>query len=143
MSSYDRTVGSGSIELVVQTERRTQLLDVTAEVRNAVKGEKGRVAFVFVPHTTAGIVLQASGSGATWVAADVETAFERLVDESASWQHTAEGDRNPWAHVRAALTASSLTIPLVDGELALGELQAIFLCEFDGPRERKLHVVVS
>ena len=83
------------------------------------------------------------GRGATKVSADLETAFERLVDESQSWQHTSEGDRNPWAHVRAALAGSPATIPLVDGGLALGSLQAIYLCEFDGPRERELRIVVT
>jgi thiamine phosphate synthase YjbQ (UPF0047 family) len=54
-----------------------------------------------------------------------------------------KGDRNPWAHVRAALTSSSLTIPLVEDKLALGDLQAVFLCEFDGPRaERTVLVTV-
>src|SRR5207248_10906673 len=64
-------------------------------------------------------------------------------DEQWDWEHTQEeADRNPWSHVRAALTASSLTIPLRDGELALGRLQAIFFCEFDGPRRRSLYVTV-
>jgi secondary thiamine-phosphate synthase enzyme len=126
----------------VETDRRTQLVDVTAAVREAVAGAGGRAVVVFVPHTTAGVVLQAAGEGATKVAADIESAFERIVDEGWPWQHTEEGDRNPWSHVRAALTASSVTIPLVDGALGLSELQGIFLCEFDGPRERKLHVVV-
>jgi secondary thiamine-phosphate synthase enzyme len=98
---------------------------------------------IFVPHTTAGIVVQASGAGATTVAADVEAALERLVDEGWSWKHTAEGDRNPWAHVRAALTGSSVAIPLEAGELALGDLQTIFLCEFDGPRERTVFVTAT
>jgi secondary thiamine-phosphate synthase enzyme len=129
--------------LVLHTERRTQLIDITARVQEAVAGEPGRAAVLFVPHTTAGVVLQASGEGATAVAADVEAALERLVDESWSWNHTAEGDRNPWSHVRTALTGSSVTIPLDDGELVLGELQAIFLCEFDGPRERKIHIAVT
>jgi secondary thiamine-phosphate synthase enzyme len=126
----------------VETERKTQLVDVTAEVRAAVAGARGAVVTVFVPHTTAGVVLQAAGAGATKVAADLEAAFERLVDERSDWQHSSEGDRNPWSHVRAALTASSVTIPLVDGKLGLSELQAVFLCEFDGPRTRELHVVV-
>jgi secondary thiamine-phosphate synthase enzyme len=126
----------------VQTERKTQLLDVTAEVRAAVSGEAGAVATVFVPHTTAGVVVQAAGDGATKVAADLESAFERIVDDGREWQHTAEGDRNPWSHVRAALAGASVTIPLVGGALGLSDLQAVFLCEFDGPRERKIHVVV-
>ena len=128
---------------VIRTERKTQLVDITSQVREALAGEPGQAAVVFVPHTTAGLVLQASGEGATAVAADLEAALERIVDERWSWRHTEEGDRNPWAHVRSALTASSLTIPLEDGELALGDLQAIFLCEFDGPRERNVHVAAT
>jgi secondary thiamine-phosphate synthase enzyme len=129
--------------LVVHTDRRTQLVDITARVREALKEENGRAVVLFVPHTTAGIVLQASGVGASKVPVDIEAALERLVDESWNWRHSEEGDRNPWAHVRSALTASSIAIPLQDGELALGELQTIFLCEFDGPRERKIHLAVT
>jgi secondary thiamine-phosphate synthase enzyme len=109
---------NASIE--IETERRTQLLDVTDRVRAAVAG--GHAAL------------------ARQVAADVETALDGLVDERAPWRHLEEGDRNPWAHIRAILTASSLTIPMQDRELALGEHQAIFLCEFDGPRTRTLLV---
>ena len=129
--------------LTVATERRTQLLDVTAEVAAAVDGSAGALVTLFVPHTTAGIVLQAVGPGASAVASDVEAAFERLVDEGWPWDHVHEGDRNPWSHVRTALTASSVAIPLADGKLALGGHQAVFLAEFDGPRERTIHVVVS
>jgi secondary thiamine-phosphate synthase enzyme len=129
--------------LVVRTERKTQLLDITAEVRQALEGQRGQAAVVFVPHTTAGVVLQASGEGATAVAADLEAALQRIVDEGWKWKHTGEGDRNPWAHVRSALTASSVTIPLEDGRLALGDLQTIFFCEFDGPRERQAYVSVT
>jgi secondary thiamine-phosphate synthase enzyme len=130
-------------ELLVETHRRTELVDVTAAVREAVAAAgPGRVAVLFVPHTTVGLVVQAAGENATRVAADLERAFERLVDEDAEWEHTAEGDRNPWAHVRTALTATSLTIPLVDGALALAPLQAVFLCEFDGPRTRRVLVDV-
>ena len=129
-------------ELSYETGRKTQLIDVTADVRAAVSGEAGAVVTVFVPHTTAGVVVQATGEGATKVAADLESAFERIVGEDWNWEHTAEGDRNPWSHVRAALAGSSVTIPLVDGDLGLSELQAVFLCEFDGPRSRDLCVVV-
>jgi secondary thiamine-phosphate synthase enzyme len=130
-------------ELKVETERRTQLLDVTERVSALVGGATGSLVTLFVPHTTAGIVLQAAGEGASAVAADVEAALDRLVDESWSWQHVHEGDANPWSHVRTALTASSVSIPLEDGRLALGTHQAVFLAEFDGPRERTIRVVVS
>lgn len=129
-------------ELTVETRRRTELVDVTAEVRKAIAGSDGRLVNLFVPHTTAGIVVQAAGEGATHVANDLEAALERLVDEGWPWRHTEEGDRNPWSHVRAALTGSSLAIPLVEGSLGLGALQAIFLCEFDGPRTRTIRVSV-
>jgi secondary thiamine-phosphate synthase enzyme len=128
--------------LSIQTERRTQFVDVTSGVREIVAGQAGHLVTLFVPHTTAGIVLQASGEGAAEVAADVESALERLVNEDWPWGHTEEGDRNPWSHVRSALTASSVTIPIVDDDLALGDHQAIFLCEFDGQRSRQLHIVV-
>jgi secondary thiamine-phosphate synthase enzyme len=130
-------------ELTVQTRRKTELVDVTGRVRDVLGPTTGSLATLFVPHTTAGIVLQAAGEGAAAVASDVADAFDRLVDENAPWEHIHEGDANPWAHVRAALTASSLSIPLADGELALGDHQAIFLAEFDGPRERTILVTVT
>jgi secondary thiamine-phosphate synthase enzyme len=129
------------LELSLQTERKTQLLDITSDVRDAVAGHGGSLVAIFVPHTTAGVVVQASGPGAESVAADIEAAFERLVDESWDWRHLSEGDRNPWSHVRAALTSSSLTVPLDAGNLVLGDLQAIYFCEFDGPRRR--HVLLT
>ena len=128
---------------VVTTQRKTELVDITDAVRAAIAGRTGTIAVVFVPHTTAGVLLQASGEGATAVAPDVESAFERLVDERAAWKHAHEGDENPESHVRAALTASSVVIPVVDGDLALGRLQHVFLAEFDGPRERTIRVEVA
>ena len=129
-------------ELTFQTEQRTELLDVTGRVAELVAGRHGSLVTLFVPHTTAGVVVQAAGEGASAVAGDVAPAFDRLVDEDWSWEHVHEGDRNPWSHVRAALTASSVSVPLVEGRLALGAHQAIFLAEFDGPRERTILVTV-
>jgi secondary thiamine-phosphate synthase enzyme len=68
--------------------------------------------------------------------------LERIVDEGWPWEHTAEGDRNPWSHVRSTLTGSSLTIPVAAGALALGRFQSLFLCEFDGPPERTLQLTL-
>ena len=130
-------------ELKVETERKTQLLDVTDRVHAALEGTEGALVTLFVPHTTAGVVVQATGPGASGVATDIELALERLVDEKWPWQHIHEGDRNPWSHVRTALTASSVSIPLENGRLALGGHQAVFLAEFDGPRERTLLLTVT
>ena len=130
-------------EVTVATERKTQLLDVTDLVHAALEGATGALVTLFVPHTTAGIVVQAAGPGAMAVATDVEAALERLVDESGPWNHIHEGDRNPWSHVRTALTASSVSIPFENGRLALGGHQAVFLAEFDGPRERTVLLAVT
>jgi secondary thiamine-phosphate synthase enzyme len=127
-------------ELEIESERRTQLIDITDQVRAAVRGSRSAAVVVFVAHTTAGVVLQAAGPEATKVAADVESALERIVDPGWPWEHLEEGDRNPWSHARAALTASSVTIPLDDGELALGSLQRVFFCELDGPRRRRVRL---
>jgi secondary thiamine-phosphate synthase enzyme len=118
-------------ELKVETQRRTQLLEVTERIAALVEGVEGS------------IVLQAAGEGATAVAGDVEAAFDRIVDESWAWEHVHEGDANPWSHVRTALTASSVSIPLEGGRLGLGAHQAVFLAEFDGPRARTIRVIVS
>jgi secondary thiamine-phosphate synthase enzyme len=128
--------------LTVETTRRTELVDITEDVERAVRGQTGHAVLVFVPHTTAGLLIQASGAGARRVAGDIEAAMEQLVSEGWDYEHVYEGDRNPWAHVRATLTASSVTIPLDDGRLALADLQAIFFCEFDGPRERTISLTV-
>ena len=130
-------------KLEFATDRRTQLLDVTDQVKGELEGVEGSLVSVFVPNTTAGVVVQAAGEGASGVATDLETALERLVDEAWPWQHIHEGDRNPWSHVRTALIASSVSIPLENGRLALGAHQALFLAEFDGPRERTLLLTVS
>ena len=130
-------------ELKVATERKTQLVDVTDRIRAALEGSDGSLATLFVPHTTAGLLLQAAGEGATAVAGDVEAALERLVDETWPWEHVHEGDANPWSHVRTALTGSSVSIPLEGGRLALGDHQAVFLAEFDGPRERTMYLTVT
>jgi secondary thiamine-phosphate synthase enzyme len=74
------------------------------------------------------------------VARDLEMALERIVEDGWPWEHLEEGEVNPWSHVRAALTATSVVIPVSDGKLALGTWQGIFLCELDGPRTRKVYV---
>ena len=127
-------------DFTLTTERRTQVIDVTAKVKGTLAGAQGAsAALIYVPHTTAGVVIQEHADPA--VARDLEMALERIVDDGWPWQHLEAGEINPWAHVRAALTATSVVVPMRDGELALGTWQGIFFCEFDGPRTRR--VVVS
>jgi secondary thiamine-phosphate synthase enzyme len=128
-------------EIAVRTERRSQFVDITHEVADAVRGQSGAAALVYVPHTTAGVTINEHADPA--VARDHEAALERIVDDGWEWQHVEPGDENAPAHVRASLMGPSVLVPLRDdGELALGTWQGIFFCELDGPRDRQVFVSV-
>jgi secondary thiamine-phosphate synthase enzyme len=128
-------------EIRVRTERRTHVVDITREVREAVAGSEGAAAVVYVPHTTAGVTINEGADPA--VARDFEAALERIVEDGWPWQHHEPPEDNAAGHVRTSLMGPSVVVPLrEDGSLALGTWQAIFLCEFDGPRERSVFVSV-
>jgi secondary thiamine-phosphate synthase enzyme len=127
-------------ELTVTTDRHTQLLDITRDVRDAVRGQSGAAVLVYVPHTTAGVTINEHAD--PMVARDFEMALEKIVPEGWSWQHLEEGEENAPSHPRASLMGPQVLIPLRDGELALGTWQGVFLCEFDGPRTRTVYVSV-
>jgi secondary thiamine-phosphate synthase enzyme len=129
-------------EISVQSERRTQLIDVTAQVQDALARELtgASAVLVYVPHTTAGVTVNEHADPA--VARDLESAFGRIVGDEWGWQHIEAGEENAPSHVRASLTGQQVVIPVLDGRLALGTWQGIFLCEFDGPRRRKLYATV-
>src|SRR5215210_6157349 len=124
-------------ELTVRTERRTQLIDITRQVREAVSGD-GAAALVCVPHTTAGVTINEHADPA--VARDFEAALERLVGDTWGWQHVEAGEENAPSHIRASLMSPQVLVPLRAGRLALGTWQGIFFCEFDGPRRRTVYV---
>ncbi|MGI8972694.1 MAG: secondary thiamine-phosphate synthase enzyme YjbQ [Gaiella sp.] len=126
----------------VRTERQSQLVDITSEVAGAIgKGASGSAVLVYVPHTTAGVTINEHADPA--VARDFEAALERIVPADWSWQHVEEGEENAPTHIRAAFMGPSVIVPLrEDGTMALGTWQGIFFCEFDGPRERSVHVSV-
>jgi secondary thiamine-phosphate synthase enzyme len=73
---------------------------------------------------------------------DVETALEAIVDDSWTWRHDDADGPNAPSHVRSSLVGPQVLIPLAGGDLALGTYQGIFFCEFDGPRDRSVHVSV-
>ena len=126
-------------ELGLRTERRTQLVDITAQVQEALDGAgDASAALVYVPHTTAGVTINEHADPA--VARDFERALERLVGDEWGWEHVEAGEENASAHVRASLMGTQVLIPLRDGRLALGTWQGIFLCELDGPRRRQVFV---
>jgi secondary thiamine-phosphate synthase enzyme len=127
--------------LTVRTERQSQLLDITRLVQEAVAGAAGSAVLVYVPHTTAGVTINEHAD--PMVARDFETALERIVPSDWPWQHVEEGEENAPTHIRAAFMGPSVVVPLrEDGTMALGTWQGIFLCEFDGPRRRSVHISV-
>jgi secondary thiamine-phosphate synthase enzyme len=128
------------LEIRVESERRTQLIDVTSDLRDALSGrlDEASAVLVYVPHTTAGVTINEHADPA--VARDLEAALERLVGDDWGWQHVEAGEENAPSHVRTSLVGQQVVVPVADGKLALGTWQGIFLCEFDGPRRRKLYV---
>jgi secondary thiamine-phosphate synthase enzyme len=123
-------------EISVRTERRTQLIDITNDVRAAIDGSEAAAILVYVPHTTAGVTINEHADPA--VARDFEAALERMVGDDWGWKHIEAGEENAPSHIRAALMSPQVLVPVRDGKLALGTWQGIFFCEFDGPRERKV-----
>ena len=126
-------------EISLRTERRTQLVDITEQVEQALNGSNGAAAaLVYVPHTTAGVTINEDIDPV--LAADLEQAMEKVVEDGWTWKHDDEDGQNAPSHMRASLISPEVLVPLQEGKLALGRYQGIFFCEFDGPRERKVYV---
>jgi len=127
-------------ELSYETGRKTHLIDVTQDVRDAVGDASGAAVLVYVPHTTAAITINEKIDPI--LVEDLEHAFEQVVGDDWGWRHDdADGPNGP-SHGRASVAGSQVLVPLRDGALALGRYQAIFLCEFDGPKRRSVYVTV-
>ena len=124
----------------ITTDRKTQLVDITAQVQDALADANGAsAALVYVPHTTAGVTINEGAD--PLVARDLEAALQKIVDDGWPWQHVEDPDGpNAPSHVRGSLIGPQVLVPIDGGELGLGRWQGIFFCEFDGPRERKVYV---
>jgi len=126
-------------EISIKTERRTQLIEITPQVEQALNGVDGAAAaLVYVPHTTAGVTIN-EGLDPD-LARDIEAAMEKIVEDGWSWSHEDQDGPNAPSHMRASLMSPEVLVPLAEGKLKLGRYQGIFFCEFDGPRERKIYV---
>ena len=117
-----------SSRLTAQTSGRG-FVDLTAEVAGFAKdaGAIEGVMTLFIRHTSASLTIQENADPS--VLADLTTALDRLAPEHAGWSHDTEGPDDMPAHVKTMLTATSLQIPVLEGELALGTWQAIYLIE--------------
>ena len=124
----------------VRTRKREEVVDITRDVAAIVAGAgvAEGICTVFVPHTTAGITINENADPD--VKADILMALARAVPDSLPYTHS-EG--NSPAHVKAGLMGFSVTVIVAGGRLQLGTWQGICLCEFDGPRTRKVWVSIS
>lgn len=124
----------------VRTSSRTQFIDITDKVSGEVKrrGIQNGTCSVFVQHTTAGLTINENADPD--VVRDILAGLVRLVPATGDYQH-AEGNSD--AHIKASLMGFSLTVPVIDGRLALGTWQGLYFCEFDGPRNRHVLVGIS
>src|SRR4051812_44100341 len=129
--------------LTVRSPRRG-LQDITDDVSHLVAkaGVSNGLCTLFIRHTSASLIIQENYDPSARV--DLETFMDRLVPEGASWiTHTLEGDDDMPSHIKAVLTQVSLTIPILDGKLALGTWQGIYLWEHrDHPTPREVLVSV-
>ena len=122
--------------LTVQTSGRG-FVDLTAEVAKFVKEMRAREGAValFIRHTSASLTIQENADPS--VLNDLITALDRLAPENGGWTHDTEGPDDMPAHIKTMLTASSLQIPVLNGELALGTWQAIYLIEHRSRSHRR------
>lgn len=126
--------------LELPTDKKLQCVNLTQRVRAEVKasGVENGLCTIFVPHTTAAVTINENTDPD--VQTDILNALERAVPKAAQYYKHEEG--NAHAHAKAAVIGASATIPVQNGKLLLGTWQAIYFCEFDGPRNRKVTVTV-
>ncbi len=121
----------------VRTSTQTELINITHSVQEAVKkmGVEDGICVVFVPHTTAGVTINENADPS--VVHDILMELNKIVPFKDQYHHM-EG--NSPAHIKTSLVGCSEVVLVESGRLVLGTWQGIFFCEFDGPRDRKVHV---
>ena len=126
--------------LAVATSARVQMVDITEQVAQAIREENvpEGLAVVFVPHTTAAVTINENADPD--VVRDILAETNKIVPFDDGYHHS-EG--NSAAHLKTCLYGPSLTLIVSGGRPVLGTWQAIYFCEFDGPRHRKVHVTVK
>lgn len=118
----------------VKTNRKVELLDITSEVQKKIPSNKSGICILYVPHTTAGIIINEGADPA--VQEDILNVFSSFVPDKFPYKHL-EG--NSPGHVKSSLTGPSVVLIVEKGKLVLGTWQRIFFAEYDGPRNRKVY----
>lgn len=131
---------AGMKEITVKTNHHSEFVEITGTLQEAVgeSGVKDGICIASVPHTTCGITINENADPD--VAADMIYALDQAVPwKSPRYQH---GEGNTAAHVKSSMMGHSVNVLVKDGQLQFGTWQGVFLCEFDGPRSRKVWVKV-
>jgi len=125
----------------VRTRRRCEMVDITEQVRRIITeaGIGEGVATVYCPHTTAALTINENADPD--VVHDILLTLEGLVPQDRPGYRHVEGNSD--AHVKSSLLGAAQPIPIHEGRLTLGTWQAVFLCDFDGPRTRRVCVQIS
>ena len=123
--------------LSVKTRDQTELVDITSDINNLIQksGVDQGLCMLYVPHTTAAVTINESADPS--VKSDMLMIINQVIPWEANYRHL-EG--NSPAHIKTTLVGSSELIAIENNRLVLGTWQGIFFCEFDGPRNRKMHV---
>jgi secondary thiamine-phosphate synthase enzyme len=121
----------------VRSKSRIEFIDITEIVQEVIKeaGIINGICYLYVPHTTAGITINEGADPS--VQRDIQNTLSRLVPHEMNYFHR-EGNAD--AHIKATLVGSSVNVIIDDSKLLLGTWQAIFFCEFDGPRHRRIAI---
>lgn len=123
----------------VKSRSRTEFIDITGKVQELIKeaGTEGGICYIYTPHTTAGITINEGADPS--VQQDIQNTLNRLIPFEADYQHR-EGNSD--AHVKSTLIGVAKSVFIDEGRLLLGTWQAIYFCEFDGPRHRRVAVKI-
>jgi len=124
----------------IKSRTRTELIDITGQIQQAIASADASdgLAFIYVPHTTAGLTINEGADPD--VKTDIIKGFKEFVPIDYPFKHM-EG--NSPSHIMASLMGASLTILISDGRLQLGTWQALYFCEFDGPRNRTIQYRIT
>lgn len=123
-------------EFHIKTGSRSEMLDITLSIEKYTSEVMtDGIAVVYSPHTTAGITINENADPS--VKKDIIGSLNKIVPFKDNYTHM-EGNSD--AHIKATLTGLSVSVPVINGRLALGTWQGIYFCEYDGPRSRKFYI---
>lgn len=119
----------------VRSKQRNEFIDITDKIHEVIKetGIVSGICYIYVPHTTAGVTINEGADPS--VQRDIQNTLSRLVPYEMNYSHR-EGNAD--AHIKSSIVGASQFVIIEEGRLVLGTWQAVYFCEFDGPRHRRV-----